>query len=106
MLSGEYGSGKTLLSRLVFGKLLEQEGKFNVALIVNPSIPELEFLSELVYQLGGDSCEGDRKIDILHKLNAILYKTSLENKYTVVIIDEVQSIDESNLEQLWLLLNF
>jgi len=107
MLSGEYGSGKTLLSRLVMGKLLQEEDKYKVALIVNPAIPALELLSEIVYQLGIATSPQDRKIDILHQLNEILYKTAEDNKHTVIIIDEAQAIkDDSIFEELRLLLNF
>jgi general secretion pathway protein A len=106
MLSGEYGSGKTLLSRLILGKLMQQEDRYNVALVVNPAIPALELLGEIVYQLGGECLTQDRKIDVLHKLNEILYKTSRDNKYTVVIIDEAQITDELIFEELRLLLNF
>lgn len=106
MLSGEYGSGKTLLSRLVLGKLMQQEDKYNVALVVNPAIPVLELLAEIVYQLGAEHSSQDRKIDILNRLNDILYRTVKNDKHTVIIIDEAQVTDESVFEELRLLLNF
>ena len=107
MLSGDYGSGKTLLSRVLMGKLLQEEDKYKVALIVNPAIPVLELLSEIVYQLGIETSRQDRKIDILRRLNENLYKTAEGNKHTVIIIDEAQAIeDDSVFEELRLLLNF
>ena len=107
MLSGEYGSGKTLLSRIVLAKLLQEQEKYKVAIIINPTIPVLELLSEIVYQLGTEISQDDRKIDTLHNLNEILYKTSENNKHTVIIIDDAQAIeDESIFEELRLLLNF
>jgi len=107
MLSGEYGSGKTLLSRVLLGKLLQEEDKYKVALIINPAIPVAELLSEIIYQLGQDTLRQDRKIDALHKLNDTLYKTAQDNKHTVIIIDEAQAIeDETVFEELRLLLNF
>ncbi len=107
MLSGEYGSGKTLLSRVIYGKLMQQEEAYKVALIVNPAIPVLELLGEIVYQLGGENSAADRKIDILRSLNEILFQTAKEGKHTVVIVDESQVIaDESVFEELRLLLNF
>lgn len=107
MLSGEYGGGKTLLSRVVLSKLMQEEDKYKVALIVNPAIPALELLGEIVYQLGAESSRQDRKIDILRNLNEILYKTAQANKHAVVIIDEAQAIeDEATFEELRLLLNF
>lgn len=107
MLSGEYGGGKTLLSRVVLSKLMQEEDKYKVALIVNPAIPALELLGEIVYQLGAETSRQDRKIDILRSLNEIFYKTAQDNRHAVVIIDEAQAIeDESIFEELRLLLNF
>jgi len=107
MLSGEYGSGKTLLSRIVLAKLLQEQEKYKVAIIINPTIPVLELLSEIVYQLGAEISQDDRKIDTLHNLNGILYKNAENNKHTVIIVDDAQAIeDESIFEELRLLLNF
>lgn len=107
MLSGECGSGKTLLSRIILSKLLREEERYKVALVVNPAIPLLELLGEIVYQLGGQNPAGERKVDILRRLNQMLYATAEGNRHTVVIIDEAQAInDESVFEELRLLLNF
>lgn len=107
MLSGGYGSGKTILSRIILSKLLQEEHKYEVALIINPAMPVQELLSEIVYQLGKEPSRDDRKIDILRLLNEVLYKNAENNKHTVIIIDEAQAIeDESIFEELRLLLNF
>ena len=37
MLSGECGSGKTLLSRIILNRLMNKE-EYKVALVVNPAI--------------------------------------------------------------------
>lgn len=107
MLTGEYGSGKTLLTRLIMRKLMDEENKYNIAFIVNPAIPPLELLGEFIYQLGGEPLKEDRKIDLLHKLNTLLYRTVNMRKHTVLIVDEAQAIeDEAIFEDLRLLLNF
>lgn len=107
MLSGEYGAGKTLISRVLLSKLMQEDHKYKVALIVNPAIESLELLGEIVYQLGMETSRSDRKVDILRDLNDILYKTAQEKKHTVIIIDEAQAIEqESTFEELRLLLNF
>jgi len=107
ILTGEYGSGKTLISRIIVNKLLEEENKYNVALIVNPAISPLEMLKEILYQLGGEIHKDSQKIDVLRVLNEILYKNINENRHTVIMIDEAQAIN-SNLvfEEVRLLLNF
>jgi general secretion pathway protein A len=107
MLSGEYGSGKTLLSRLVMAKLLNEDDRYKVALIVNPAITKKELLSEIVYQFGQETAKEDNKSELLHKLNDILYRNMNDKKHSVIIIDEAQAIeDESTFEELRLLLNF
>jgi len=107
MLSGEYGSGKTLLSRVVMSRLLSEDERYKVALIINPAIPTEELLSEIVYQLGQETAKEDRKSELLHKFNELLYRNMSDRKHTVIIIDEAQTIkDESGLEELRLLLNF
>lgn len=107
MLSGEYGSGKTLLSRVVMAKLLNEDDQYKVALIVNPAIPRDELLAEIVYQFGGETDKEDKKLQILHKLNDILYRNMKSKIHNVIIIDEAQAIeDKLILEELRLLLNF
>ena len=106
MLSGECGSGKTLLSRIILNRLMNKE-EYKVALVVNPAIPLLELLGEIVYQLGAENPAGERKVDILRRLNEILYSVSQDGKHTVIIIDEAQTISEDSVfDELRLLLNF
>lgn len=107
MLTGEYGSGKTLLTRIIMGELMDEANKYQTALIVNPAIPFLELLGEFIYQLGGEPAEKSRKTRLLHKLNDLLYKAIDKGKHTVLLIDEAQAIkSESIFEEIRLLLNF
>jgi general secretion pathway protein A len=107
MLSGEYGSGKTLLSRVVMAKLLNEDDRYRVALIVNPAIPKEELLAEIVYQFGQEITKEESKSELLHKLNSLLYRNMNDKRHSVIIIDEAQTIeDEATLEELRLLLNF
>lgn len=107
ILTGEYGSGKTVISRIVTNKLLQEENKYNVALIVNPAISTIEMLREILYQLGGEADKETQKIEVLRILNEKLYENMNANRYTVVIIDEAQAIDsDAVFEEIRLLLNF
>lgn len=107
ILIGEYGSGKTVISRIIANRLIQEENKYNVALIVNPPISSIQMLKEILYQLGDETEKVSQKIDVLHLLNEKLYKNMTENKHSVVIIDEAQAIHSKHvLEEIRLLLNF
>lgn len=107
ILTGEYGSGKTFISRVITSRLLKEEHNYNIALIVNPAVPSLELLQEILFQLGEESKKESRKIDVLRALNERLYKNMNENRHTVVIIDEAQVINSTSVfEEIRLLLNF
>ena len=104
MLTGDIGSGKTTLSRLLIQRLPQSE--YEIALINNPTLSHVDFLREINYQLGienGDSC----KVTLLHKLNERLLQNSRQDKDTIIIVDEAQVIkDNAVFEELRLLLNF
>lgn len=105
VLTGEYGSGKTLLSRVLLEELSGDQ--YQSALIFNPKLPPLQLLKEIIYQLGSDVASLDNKTDLLHALNEILYRNKNDNKNTVIVIDEAQAIEEEGgFEELRLLLNF
>ena len=107
MLSGEYGSGKTLLTRALLKDLLREGDKYKMALIVNPSFSANDFLKEIIFQLEGIKFTKRNKFDLIHALNDILYKSMDENKNVVIIVDEAQIIrKKQTLEELRLLLNF
>ena len=103
ILTGECGSGKTLLSRVLLEEL-SGEG-YQSAIILNPILEPLDLLKEIVYQLG-ESTSLSSKMDLLHCLNNLLYKNKDENKKTVLLIDEAQAIPLQAFEELRLLLNF
>lgn len=106
MLTGEYGSGKTVLTRLVVKELLQRSNNYKIALIVNPSLSAADFLKEIVFQIEGRECGGS-KLKILHTINDILYKSMEEQKDVVIIVDEAQVIHKQEVfEELRLLLNF
>ena len=104
MLTGEIGCGKTILSRTLIQDL--PADRYEVGLIANPSLSPVEFLKEILYQLGAENTS-DSKLDLLHALNGQVTKSLNAGKDTVVIIDEAQAIDDpATLEELRLLLNF
>ena len=106
MLTGEYGSGKTVLTRVLLKELLGNANRYKAALIVNPALSSIGFLREVLFQLENRIFKGG-KFDLTHYLNDILYGSVKENKNVVIIVDEAQIIKNKDIfEELRLLLNF
>ncbi|MBF0619753.1 MAG: AAA family ATPase [Candidatus Omnitrophica bacterium] len=106
LLTGGYGCGKTVLSRVFLNELVSA-GRFEVALITNPRYSAKELLVEIVYQLGGDRHDYKSKGELLHLFNEIIYRNLENEKETVIVIDEAQAIEDlETFEELRLLLNF
>ncbi len=104
LLSGEYGCGKTLLMHTIIEKLGSK--KFNIAYLTNPRWSAEELIQEILYQLE-IPVQSNNRIDMLHALNTFLYNSVKENKHTLIIIDEAQTIDDTDtFEELRMLLNF
>ena len=105
LLTGLYGCGKTILSRVFLNELIGS--KYEVALITNPRLTANELLIEIVYQLGGGRHKGESKGELLRIFNDILYSNLNAGKETVLVIDEAQAIEDlETFEELRLLLNF
>ena len=104
MLTGEYGCGKTTLSRALIQRL--EAERYEIALLTNASWSPLDFLREVLYQLGVETNDKS-KPELLHQLNDVFFRNFQAQRDTVVIVDEAQLIeDEGVLEELRLLMNF
>jgi hypothetical protein len=102
MLTGEIGSGKTLLSRAVILKL--PRSRYEIGLVSNPTIPGNEFLGEILFQLGLDP--NGTRAEQLRRLNDQLL-ANYHRKVDTVVVDEAQAIEHDRLfEELRLLSNF
>ena len=104
MLTGEYGCGKTTLSRALIQRL--EAERYEIGLLTNPSWSAVDFLREALYQLGVETAE-TTKPELLHQLNDLFFRNYREGRDTVLIVDEAQLIeDDAIFEELRLLLNF
>lgn len=104
MLTGEYGCGKTTLSRALVQRL--EAERFEIGLLTNPSWTAIDFLREILYQLGVET-EEKNKAELLHLLNDLFFRNFQAGRDTVIIVDEAQLIDDDAVfEELRLLMNF
>ena len=104
MLTGEYGCGKTTLSRALIQRL--EAERYEIGLLTNPSWNATDFLREALYQLGVESREKS-KSELLHLLNDVFFRNYRDGRDTVIIVDEAQLIaDDAVFEEVRLLMNF
>ena len=102
-LTGEVGTGKTTLSRL----LLEQlPADTRIALVLNPRQDALELLETICEELHID-IEGKRgsSKSLIDALNVYLLDAYAQGLRVVVLIDEAQNLPADALEQVRLLTN-
>lgn len=103
MLTGEIGSGKTLLSRALILNL--SRSKYDVALLANPSLPEKQFLGEILYQFGLPV--GGSKAVQLRRLNERMLSNAQQGLDTVLVIDEAQAVlEDRTFDEVRLLMNY
>lgn len=105
LLTGDYGSGKTILSRIIIDELIKNK-IYDVALIIYPQLTPVEFIQEIIYQLKNEHVNGS-KPQLLHIMQDIFYKNYEQGKKTVILIDEAQIIkNRDTFDEIRLFLNF
>ncbi len=102
-LTGEVGTGKTTLCRLLLEQLPENT---RVALILNPRLSPVELLEAIGEELhlDLDGARGSLKA-LVDRLNAFLLSAYAQGLRVVLIIDEAQNLSFEALEQVRLLTN-
>ncbi|MBS0213614.1 MAG: AAA family ATPase [Proteobacteria bacterium] len=102
-LTGEVGTGKTTLSRLLLEQLPDNA---RVALILNPLLSPAELLEAICEELriDLDGRRGNLKA-LVDALNAHLLAAHAAGLRVVAIIDEAQNLSPAALEQVRLLTN-
>ncbi|MDE0207275.1 MAG: AAA family ATPase [Candidatus Tectomicrobia bacterium] len=100
-ITGEVGTGKTLLCRA----LLEQlDDSISTALVFNSYLSQRELLQAICRDFGLRA-EADTPAGLIDRLNAYLLSEFGFGRNAVVVIDEAQNLEPAVLEQLRLLSN-
>jgi general secretion pathway protein A len=102
VLTGEVGTGKTLILRSLLGLLQRRDVAF--ALIFNPTLSPLEFMRYIARDFGlqvGDKA----KDELIHVLNGFLLQRHQKGLTTILVVDEAHHLSSEILEEIRLLTN-
>lgn len=103
VLTGEVGTGKTTLVRSLLQQMPDEA---DVALVLNPQLTALEFLSSICRELEIEhpddrtSCRA-----YIEVLNTYLLDAHAKGRRTIAVVDEAQNLSAEVLEQIRLLTN-
>ena len=100
-VTGEVGSGKTMLCRMLLERLPQHVESIYLA---NPSLSREEMLYAIADGLGLN-LEGQRVNVIMQALQNLLTQKATEGKRVVVLVDEAHAMPLDTLEELRLLYN-
>ena len=103
MLTGEVGTGKTLLLRCLL-QLFKQSKDVAYAYVFNSRLEPTEFLQYVLSDLGL-ATRGKNKSELLLELGQFLISRSSKKQTTVLIVDEAHHLSADILEEVRLLTN-
>ena len=103
VVTGEVGTGKTLLLRCLLG-LLQQSRDIAYAYLFNSRLSPTEFLQYIVADFGL-SAAGKNKTELLLELGHFLVSRGSQKMTTVLIVDEAHHLSPEILEEVRLLTN-
>ncbi|BCN93936.1 hypothetical protein THMIRHAM_17210 [Thiomicrorhabdus immobilis] len=101
-VTGEVGSGKTMLLRLLASKLPSQ---FEVVYINSPNLSAMDIVLYICSELKIPISNSDHKFTLTNALNHKLLELHSMGRKVVMLVDEAQSMTYDGLEELRLLSN-
>ncbi len=102
VLTGEVGTGKTLILRSLLGLLQRRDVAF--ALIFNPTLSPLEFMRYIARDFGLPVTD-KAKDELIHVLNGFLLQRHQKKLTTILVVDEAHHLSPEILEEIRLLTN-
>jgi len=103
VVTGEVGTGKTLLLRCLL-RLLEESKDISYAYLFNNRLSSTEFLQYMLLDFGLPAT-GKNKCEMLFDLSQFLVSRASRQMTTVLIVDEAHLLSEELLEEVRLLSN-
>jgi len=102
VVTGEVGTGKTLLVRCLLDAL--NRNKIAFAYVYNPVLSVMDFLAHVLAEFGLPS-GAPSKVGMLSQLNNFLMARSARGETTALVVDEAQLLSWELLEEIRLLTN-
>lgn len=103
LLTGEVGSGKTLLSRALVDRLGD---RYEIGMVLNPRLTPRQFLKTVALELGVTAPRA-QIADLMDQIHERLLELDNAGRAAVLIVDEAHLIpDRATFEELRLLTNF
>jgi MSHA biogenesis protein MshM len=101
-VTGEVGSGKTMLCRMLQTRLPENVETIYLA---NPSVSPDEILHAVAFEMQLPVAKDASRIEVMHKLNDYLLDQHAKGRQVVLFVEESQSMPLATLEEVRLLSN-
>ena len=102
ILSGEIGSGKTLLIQDMINELDDSILAYKIH---HTMLNNIEFLQMILREFGIKTFH-NRKVEMIDQIQNFLIKQHQKGKHVILIIDEAQNLAPAVLEEVRLLLDF
>lgn len=102
MLTGEVGTGKTMVSRAVLADIPEH---FNVAYLLNPTLNSVQLLQSVCDAFGIEVKDKQEHKQLSDALQQFLIAQDQIDKPCLLVVDEAQHLSAEALEQLRLFTN-
>jgi type II secretory pathway predicted ATPase ExeA len=105
LLTGDYGCGKTLLSRTLLEQL--DPDRYDMAILPQPNLKPEELLQEILSQFGYTAPASANKTDLLNLFQTCLTENERAGRKTIILVDEAQMVNNpATLEEIRVLLNY
>ncbi len=101
-VTGEVGSGKTMLCRVLQARL---PANVETVYLANPSVSPEEILHAIGFELQLPLPRDAGRLEVIHALNEFLLAKHAEGKQVVLFVEESQSMPIATLEEIRLLSN-
>ena len=102
-ITGEVGTGKTMLCRKVLNALELHKSRYTTAYIPHPILSEEGIMHAIAEELSIERESDISYYDLLKCISEELMRLAEENKSTVLFIDEAQAMPEETLKAVHLL---